>query len=263
MSAYEFIEKLRSQGRYSFTTQEVEQALKLNKIAAINALHRLRKNKVVVSPARGFYLIIPPEYQAFGCLPADMFIPDLMKHLYQPYYIGFLSAAQYYGAAHQKPQRFQVVTIKNRRPIQCGRIHIEFIANKYAATTPSKKFNTPAGSIAVATPEVIAADILSAPHHAAGINNATTVLTELAEQIEIKKILELSKLYQESSWLQRLGYLFESLGFGSMANKINSILTKKKLNWVLLSARASYKKSARNSKWKVIVNTEVEFIRSC
>lgn len=54
MSAYEFIEKLRSQGRYLFTVQEMEQALKLKKIAAINALHRLRKNKMVTSPARGF-----------------------------------------------------------------------------------------------------------------------------------------------------------------------------------------------------------------
>ncbi len=258
MSAYEFIEKLRSQGRYSFTIREIEQTLKLNKMAAINALHRLRKNKMVASPARGFYLIVPPEYKAFGCLPADMFITDLMKYLRQPYYVGFLSAAQYYGAAHQKPQLFQVVTIKNRRPIECGRIHIEFIANKYAGTIPSKKFNTAAGSIVVATPEVIAADILSAPHHAAGINNAVTVLTELAEKIEIRKIVELSTLYQESSWIQRLGYLFESFGLAAMANKINSILTKKKLSWVLLSARNPYKKGARNSKWKVIINTEVE-----
>lgn len=155
-------------------------------------------------------------------LPADMFIPDLMKHFRQPYYVGFLSAAQYYGAAHQKPQRFQIVTIKNRQPIQCGRIQIEFIANKHAASILFKKFNTAAGSIAVATPEVIAADIINAPHYAAGINNAATVLTELVEQIEIKKLIELSKLYQELSWLQRLGYLFECLGFDSIANKINS-----------------------------------------
>lgn len=172
-----------------------------------------------------------------------MFVPDLMKHLRQPYYVGFLSAAQYYGAAHQKPQRFQVVTIKNRRPIQCGRIHIEFIANQHAVSIPFKKFNTLTGSIAVATPEVVVADILNTPHHAAGLNNAAMVLTELAEQLEIKKIIELSKLYHELSWLQRLGYLLELL---------------KKLSWVLLSAHAPYKKSARNARWKVIVNTELE-----
>ena len=90
---------------------DVERALALEKVPCLNALHRLKKNNLIVSPAKGFYLIIPPEYQAYGCLPADMFIPDLMRYWNTPYYAGFLSAAQYYGAAHQKPQRFQVVNM--------------------------------------------------------------------------------------------------------------------------------------------------------
>ena len=124
MKAHEFINELRGQGRFSFTTGEAEKALVLEKVPCLNALHRLKKNNLIVSPAKGFYLIVPPEYQAYGCLPADMFIPDLMRYWNTPYYAGFLSAAQYYGAAHQKPQRFQVVTVKNRSPIHCGRIHI-------------------------------------------------------------------------------------------------------------------------------------------
>src|SRR5690348_2374661 len=133
MKAQEYINKLRSQGRYFFTSKEAEKSLSLSKIATINALRRLRLNKQIVSPARGFYLILVPEYRILGCLPADMFIADLMKYLDLPYYVGFLSAAQYYGAAHQKPQRFQVVTSKNRPVIHCGRIYIEFIANKNVA----------------------------------------------------------------------------------------------------------------------------------
>ena len=34
------------------------------------------------------------------------------------YYSGLLSAAEYHGAAHQRPQAFQVFLAKNRRPIQ-------------------------------------------------------------------------------------------------------------------------------------------------
>src|SRR5579862_4457377 len=192
MKALEFINKLRTQGRYFFTSEEAEQALSLNKIATINTLRRLRLNKLIVSPARGFYLIVVPEYQILGCLPADMFIADLMKYLNLPYYVGFLSAAQYYGAAHQKPQRFQVVTSKNRPPIQCGRIYVEFIAKKNIAMMPTKKFNTYAGIINVATPEVISADIVTMPQHAAGINNVATVLMELAEKIESQRLMELA-----------------------------------------------------------------------
>ncbi len=118
-----------------------------------------------------------------------MFIPDLMKYLNLPYYVGFLSAAQYYGAAHQKPQRFQVVTSKNRPPIRCGRIYVEFIANKKISMMPTKRFNTYAGTIEVATPEVTSADIVTMPQHAAGISNVATVLMELAEKIDINKML--------------------------------------------------------------------------
>src|SRR5579872_1807692 len=116
MKAQEFINMLQSQGRYYFTTADAEKALELTKVATINALRRLRLKNAIVSPAKGFYLILPPAYQILGCLPAEMFIPDLMKHLNQPYYVGFISAAQYYGAAHQKPQRFQVITSKTRLP---------------------------------------------------------------------------------------------------------------------------------------------------
>ncbi len=258
MKTYEFINMLRSQGRYYFTIIDAEKALELTKVATINALRRLRLKKAVVSPARGFYLILPPEYKILGCLPAEMFIPDLMKHLNQPYYIGFISAAQYYGAAHQKPQRFQVVTSKTRTPIHCGRVYVEFIANKRVAEMPTKKFNTSAGIINVATPEVIAADIVSMPQHAAGISNAATILADLSEEMDIKKLIELTKHNSELFWLQRLGYLLEFLGFDQLTNEISKILSDKKLHWARLVSQAKYKPLQRNKKWKIIVNTKVE-----
>jgi len=44
-----------------------------------------------------------------GCLPANQFIPLLMDYLKEPYYAGMLTAAEHYGAAHQRPQAFQVL----------------------------------------------------------------------------------------------------------------------------------------------------------
>ena len=258
MKAQDFINKLRSQGRYSFNAEEAEAALDLNKPATLNTLKRLKDNKHIVSPAKGFYLIVPPEYKVLGCLPADMFVPELMKHFNQPYYVGYLSAAQYYGAAHQKPQRFQVVTTKNRPPIHCGRIYIEFIANKNVSTYPIKKINTLGGTINVATPEVVAADIVSSPQHAAGINNVATILMELAEKIDVIKIEELSKINTQLFWLQRLGYLFELLKFYKLANDINKIISSKKLHWARLVSNTPYKPLQRNKKWAIIVNTKVE-----
>lgn len=256
MKAQDFINQLRSHGKYCFTVSDTEKALGLSKIATLNALKRLKP--AITSPARGFYLIIPPEYQVLGCLPADMFIQDLMKYLELPYYVGFLSAAQYYGAAHQKPQRFQIVTSRNRRPIKCGRVYIEFIANKNIAQSATKKFNTSTGVISIATPETLAIDLVTAVQRAAGINNVATVLTELAESINSKTLIERAKASSEMFWVQRLGYLFDQLSLDELSNALFEVIKEKKLHWVKLIPESSYKVLARNSKWKIIINTEVE-----
>jgi len=77
--------------------------------AALNALARLKKKKEIVSPSKGYYLILTPEFRKQGCLPADYFIDDLMQHWKKDYYVCLLTAALYYGAAHQQPQTFQVM----------------------------------------------------------------------------------------------------------------------------------------------------------
>ncbi len=258
MQVQSFINQLRSQGRYSFAITELEEAMGINRAAALNTLSRLKKNKAIASPVNGFYVLIPPEYQVLGCLPADMFIADLMKYLEQPYYVGFLSAAQFYGAAHQKPQRFQIVVKKNRRSIQCGRIMIEFIANQHMELVPTQSFNTTSGTLLVASPESIALDMLSNQKHAAGIDHIATVLLELSESLKTENLLSLAHHYPEISWLQRLGYLLEFLGLEAQAESLLTALKGRKTNWVRLAPRVSSSPLARNQKWKLIINTNVE-----
>ena len=258
MKAPEFLNHLRSQGRWSFSIEEAENALQVDRVATLNALSRLKKNKLIVSPAKSFYLIMTPEYQVLGCLPAEMFISDLMKYWNQPYYVSFLSAAQFYGAAHQKPQALQVVTLKNRRPIRCGRVTINFISNQHVTFMPTRPFNTLSGTMAIATPEVIALDILSNQRHAAGMNNIATILLELAENLNAEKLAMLAKTYPETFWLQRLGYLLEVLGQPSLADAVLEITKGKTLSWIRLVPSASSTELQRNEKWKIIVNFNVE-----
>jgi len=110
----------------------------------------------------------------------------------------------------------------------------------------------------VATPEVVALDLVSAPQHAAGINNVATVLTELANSINTKQLIKLTTTYTELFWVQRLGYLLDSLGFHQLADVLAKTIKNKKLHWVKLASNAPYKNLSRDSKWKIIVNTEVE-----
>jgi hypothetical protein len=49
-------------------------------------------------------VIVPPEYRRIECLAADHFVPQLMEHLGEWYYVALLSAAELHGAAHQRPK---------------------------------------------------------------------------------------------------------------------------------------------------------------
>lgn len=119
-SAADYITGLQARGRYAFTTADVVAALGASVAAARAALRRLKRKAVIADPYRGFHVVVPPAYRRLGCLPAEQFIPELMHHLGEVYYVGLLSAAQYHGAAHQTPMVFQVIVPGSRRGLQCG-----------------------------------------------------------------------------------------------------------------------------------------------
>jgi hypothetical protein len=149
-------ENLAAAGRYDFSSKEAQAALGISAAAAKVALNRLAKHGAIASPARGFYVVVPPEYRSLGCLPADQFVPALMKRLNLSYYVGVLTAAQYHGAAHQRPQRFQVFLEKRRRPITCGNVRVAFMIRKRLPEVPVQSLNTPRGTLLVSTPEATA-----------------------------------------------------------------------------------------------------------
>ncbi len=135
-------------------------------------------------PLRGFYVIITPEYRKLGCLPANQFIPTLMTDLKEPYYAGLLSAAEYHGAAHHRPQAFQIMVRRSRPDITCCNVRVNFITRKNVADMPAIDFKTPRGYLKVSTPEITAFDLVGYPHHAGGLDNTATVLTGLAESLD-------------------------------------------------------------------------------
>jgi predicted transcriptional regulator of viral defense system len=255
--AKDFLRALEQQGRYEFATQDVVSALGVSKNASHLTLQRLLNQSLIASPARGFYIIVPPEYASLGCLPADQFIPAMMKHLNLPYYAGLLSAAQYHGAAHQRPQEFQVFLERNRRPIHCGKVRVAFMARKRLPDVPVQSFNTPRGTIRVSTPEATAFDLVGYAAHAGGLSQVATVLSELVEQIDEGKLASAAQT-APVPWAQRLGYLLEHLGFAAKTHALKEYVREHARQSALLLPKAPLKGSYRNKGWKLHVNAKME-----
>jgi len=253
----DYINALLAKGVFCFSGAEASDALGSGVIATRAALRRLRHKGEVAMPYRGFYVIVPPEYRKMGCLPANQFIPLLMDHLKEPYYAGMLTAAEHYGAAHQRPQAFQVLLQHARPDIICGDVRIDFIIRKNAALMPVQDFKTPRGYVKVSTPEVTAFDLTGYPHHAGGLDNTATVLSELAESLDGGKLAEIAAL-SPIAWSQRLGYLLDLIGEAGLADGLAEYVVKRKPVSTPLSPSQPYSGVQMVARWRLMPNEKVE-----
>ncbi|ACG74563.1 conserved hypothetical protein [Anaeromyxobacter sp. K] len=255
-SAAQYITELAANGRYHFTTREAARSLEISLVAARAALRRLAEKRAIASPQRGFHVILPPEYRRLGCLPPEQFVPQLMATRGLTYYVGLLSAAQYHGSAHHRPQQFQVMVERPRPAISCGEVRVAFIARRAAASVPVDLHNTPRGTIRVSTPEATALDLVGYPAHAGGLDAVATVLSELVDRLDPVKLAEAARAVPVP-WTQRLGYVLELVGGGDRAEPLAHVVRERAREYVPL-ATGSRRTKERSTRWRLEVNASIE-----
>lgn len=256
-SARDFIDNLAASGRSSFSKEEAQRALGGSQAATAMALGRLRERQLIASPARGFYVIVPPEYRALGCRPAEQFVPALMAHVEMPYYAGLLTAAGYYGSTHQQPMEFQVFVRKVRRPIVCGRVRVVFLLRQGLNNVPVQQRNTPQGYVTVSTPEATALDLIGYQNRAGGLSNVATVLSALADRLDSRKLAE-AAAFAPVPWAQRLGYILDHVGATATTEHLKHFVRRHAHAPVALLPAKPYTKTSRVAEWRVYVNMALE-----
>jgi len=256
-SVAQYIQSLLQVGRYHFAIEDAVSSLSKKREATVRALSRLRAKGELAIPQRGFYVIIPPEYRALGCLPAEQFVPQLMEHRRQPYYAALLSAAQLHGAAHQKPQCFQVMVGKPLPVISCGLVQVVFHVRARVEHVGTSAMNTPRGQILVSSPEATGLDLVGYVKHAGGLDNVATVLSELAELMTSNKLVDEARM-APISWSQRLGYLLEKLGYARVARDLKGYVAEHAQRVTPLESHAPRTGAERANDWKVAITRKVE-----
>ena len=254
----------QKRGRITFSFQEVIEHFSLISEQGVkNALTRLVKKTEIVPVLKGFYAIIPIGYALRGMIPPELYIDDLMKHLKRQYYISLLNAAVFYGAAHQQPQIFSVITsFPPLRDTTKKGSRIVFIATrKTIPQTWLKPFRTEYGDIQVSKPELTAVDLITFQKNIGGLNRACTVLYELAESINFEQLDKVFFDYVPTSTIQRLGYLLENeLEQSDLAEILYA--KSQEFNCKFQKTPLKYSKPTENceinTKWKIIINETIE-----
>lgn len=252
-----YIDDLAARGRFHFVTAEAVRALGGTVPTVRAALRRLKTKGAIADPYRGFYVIVPPEYRRLGCLPADQFVPQLMDHLGETYYVGLLSAAELHGAAHHHPQAFQVMVRSNRRPLECGAVRVQFVARKDLDRTAVVERRTPRGPLRVSSPEATALELVGYADQCGGLDNVATVLADLVESLEVERLVE-EAAKVPIAWVQRLGYLLDLVDGRDLSDALAHCVAKRARVVAPLRRAARSAGAARDARWMLVINADVE-----
>lgn len=249
-------------GRLTFSIDDIHnQFPDRNKHTIKNALLLLVKRGKIQSVWRGFYVVVPVEYELKGIVPPVVYIDQLMAWLRNDYYIGLLNAASFYGAAHQQPQEFTVITGgKGFRDKLKNGVKINFVVKKEISADFIRKNVTKTGYVSVSSPELTAFDLLLYQKEVGSLSRVCTVINELVDEMDFNKItLDFLTLFPVAI-IQRFGYILD--GVLEQADKTEMFLDKVK------SAGIKFRKTvlkpgagdgfAQNETWKIMINEQIE-----
>lgn len=199
-------DQMLGEGVVSFTAADLAARTGTTMNSSYVALHQAMDAKLVFSPAKGLYVLVPAEYRTWGTVPADWFIDDMMRHLGRAYYVSFLTAAARHGASHQASQLTQVVCDRYLRSRDLHGLRLRFYLDQATATRATGHMTGPTGQIRVATPETCALDLAAHPKAGGGIGVLLEVLGELRLDVQA---LRHEAARRPRAVVRRCGWLLE------------------------------------------------------
>ena len=250
-------------GRPCFSQDEVAGAFPSLSASSIDSsLSRFRSNGLIQAVHRGFYCVIPAHYAYVGKVPPAYYMDELMKWLGRPYYIALLSAAEMFGAAHQKPMVTQVMT-----ELPCfsySKKKNDSVDWQFRSRVPSQfvlRRNGENGQIAYSSAELTAIDLVRYSHSAGGLSSVATVLAELRETTDFNGAGQGVFKTADLADVQRLGYIYDAiLGDGAQSERIHDELLSlcRDLKPVVLNHGLPSDGAEINRRWKVRINHKIE-----
>lgn len=240
------LSEMSSEMKEIFTVKEAETSSGLKGPRLRKLLFDLLKNRWIERIERGKYLINPLESGWDGHYGTSPFV--VARSLVSPYYIGFVSALNYYGITEQVSRLTFIASTKKKRPLS-------FSAQGYRFVLLSKKrffgfsqewvgnykFN-------ISDKEKTVVDCLFLPKYSGGL---TEVVKAFREKLDYEKLYDYALKMGDLAMLKRLGFVLDALKIKTPV--VEKLLKKVSGGYCLLDTGGP-KTGAKNRKWRVIEN---------
>ena len=254
-AAEAFIDARLAMGRVAFSLAELTKESGLSPIAARFQLLRLGGQATRVSPRQPFYLIVSPEHRSLGAPPPTWWLQDYFDWLGRPYYLALQSAAGVYGSNPQALQVTQVMTDRPRRPIQIGRIHIQFYVKREIERTPTRQPAGAAAPLCVSLPEATAYDLIRYAGRIGGIERAAETIRPLLPLMRVRELKRVLDAENEPAVAQRLGFVIEAGGNPSLAKAVRDWLPDELTPATLSPATGRRDSLPLVERWQILNNS--------
>jgi predicted transcriptional regulator of viral defense system len=201
---------LTEQGKREISRSEIVQLLGVSIKAADHVIHSLRRKGWLERASWGKYLLITPDQgpEALG----ESNLLALSSRIAEPYYIGFGTAATYYGFTTQHRNVIWLVTPKRLRDRQVGEAQVRIV-------NPVKRKFFGFGLVDVLGYKVLLSDrektvidCVDRPELAGGIGEVAYILATASRRFDWEKAVDYLERIGSSSLICRFGWLVDYTG---------------------------------------------------
>jgi hypothetical protein len=246
-----------AKGRAVISLAELEQESDLTPIAIKRQIEHLGERVKRLPGRPTIYLQVTPEHRVRGSPPVAAWLGSYLQLRGIPYYLGLLSAASLHGASQQAVQTTQIIVPNPTRPIDLGRVHIDFFVKSSIALTPLTEIRGLPAHLAVSTPEATALDLIMFSSRIGGITRVAQVIRDMQPSMTVRGLTQALNAEQQTSIKQRLGYLFEVLGLSLFAATVQKALPSR-LDPAILQVHAECTSNSIKLPWYILDNTELQ-----
>lgn len=186
-----FLDAIVAKGRRVFDLDEAANVIR----DRVQLRHVLSTSNKVAPISDDAYVIVEREYRTRGAPPPSWYLDELIRRAGLRYCVGLLSAAEYAGAADQRPQVFQVLVDRPHERLTIGGVPIQFVGRPREQAFVAKRVNTRTGTMLIAAPEATVFDLVEFERESGGSDHVVAVLEELGEELDVATLVEVAGAY--------------------------------------------------------------------
>ena len=258
VSAY-LITRLYEENKPIFIIPDVRMILQKDYNETTDLLSELVKRKIITRLKSGKFLIIPQEVGDVDSYIGNWYVAAKEIVNSSHYYIGFYSAANYWGMLTQPLLKIFVASPKRQIVPQemKGKLIFVFVKEKFIWGI-KKEWLTKTQKVRISDLEKTIVDCLAYPRYCGGITEIAKGLWIVKDKIDYKKLINYVNRYDKNVIAKRLGYILEILKIGK-SYVLEELKKYVKDRYDLFDPTLHVKRHNKNN-WRLIDNVGQEQI---